>query len=187
MCHFPNTCGPNYLSENVFCFFSWSKPSLSDCSYFQSFLCVFSPDLSPVAEPPPKRAKVAEAFQLSAEQQQLIREDTANKKLWDEAMGNLKEGPVRISADCGSNLSPRCRVHKPSRTAASKSRTRWMSPIHDNEIHPLGRPSFKPSRKRTDCNDLYCQRVSGCVHMIHSSCKTKVNKMVRHCSVSSDF
>uniref|UniRef100_A0A3Q3WJM6 E3 ubiquitin-protein ligase UHRF n=1 Tax=Mola mola TaxID=94237 RepID=A0A3Q3WJM6_MOLML len=44
-------------------------------------------------EPPPKRTKVAEAFQLSAEQQQLIREDTANKKLWDEAMGNLKEGP----------------------------------------------------------------------------------------------
>uniref|UniRef100_A0A7N6A1V9 E3 ubiquitin-protein ligase UHRF n=1 Tax=Anabas testudineus TaxID=64144 RepID=A0A7N6A1V9_ANATE len=34
-----------------------------------------------------------ETFQLSEQQQQLIREDTANKKLWDEAMGHLKEGP----------------------------------------------------------------------------------------------
>lgn len=50
-------------------------------------------DLPPVTEPPPKRAKVEETFQLSEHQQQLIREDMANKKLWDEAMGNLKEGP----------------------------------------------------------------------------------------------
>lgn len=48
---------------------------------------------SPVAEPPSKRVKIEETFQLSEQQQQLIREDTANKKLWDEAMGNLKEGP----------------------------------------------------------------------------------------------
>lgn len=41
--------------------------------------------------------KIEETFQLSEQQQQLIQEDTANKKLWDEAMGNLKEGPVRIS------------------------------------------------------------------------------------------
>lgn len=47
----------------------------------------------PVAEPPSKRVKIEETFQLSEQQQQLIREDTANKKLWDEAMGNLKEGP----------------------------------------------------------------------------------------------
>lgn len=50
-------------------------------------------ELSPVAEPPSKRVKIEETFQLSEQQQQLIREDTANKKLWDEAMGNLKEGP----------------------------------------------------------------------------------------------
>lgn len=50
-------------------------------------------DLPPVTEPPPKRAKVEETFQLSEHQQQLIGEDTANRKLWDEAMGNLKEGP----------------------------------------------------------------------------------------------
>ncbi|XP_076613343.1 E3 ubiquitin-protein ligase UHRF2 [Chaetodon auriga] len=50
-------------------------------------------ELSPVAEPPAKRMKIEETFQLSEQQQQLIREDTANKKLWDEAMGNLKEGP----------------------------------------------------------------------------------------------
>uniref|UniRef100_A0AAQ5ZD62 E3 ubiquitin-protein ligase UHRF n=1 Tax=Amphiprion ocellaris TaxID=80972 RepID=A0AAQ5ZD62_AMPOC len=48
---------------------------------------------SPVAEPPSKRVKIEETFQLSEQQQQLIREDTANKKLWDEAMENLKEGP----------------------------------------------------------------------------------------------
>lgn len=53
--------------------------------------------------PPSKRVKIEEAFQLSEQQKQLIREDTANKKLWDEAMGNLKEGPVRIS---DSNMSP---------------------------------------------------------------------------------
>uniref|UniRef100_A0A3Q1CVU6 E3 ubiquitin-protein ligase UHRF n=1 Tax=Amphiprion ocellaris TaxID=80972 RepID=A0A3Q1CVU6_AMPOC len=47
----------------------------------------------PVAEPPSKRVKIEETFQLSEQQQQLIREDTANKKLWDEAMENLKEGP----------------------------------------------------------------------------------------------
>ncbi|XP_019133883.1 E3 ubiquitin-protein ligase UHRF2 isoform X3 [Larimichthys crocea] len=47
----------------------------------------------PAAEPPSKRVKIEETFQLSEQQQQLIREDTANKKLWDEAMGNLKEGP----------------------------------------------------------------------------------------------
>ncbi|XP_068609034.1 E3 ubiquitin-protein ligase UHRF2-like [Brachionichthys hirsutus] len=50
-------------------------------------------ELSPAPEPPPKRVKIEEAFQLSEQQQLLIREDTANKKLWDEAMGNLKEGP----------------------------------------------------------------------------------------------
>lgn len=51
------------------------------------------PESSPVAEPPSKRVKIEETFQLSEQQQQLIREDTANKKLWDEAMENLKEGP----------------------------------------------------------------------------------------------
>ncbi|XP_070706222.1 E3 ubiquitin-protein ligase UHRF2-like isoform X2 [Pempheris klunzingeri] len=50
-------------------------------------------ELSPAAEPPSKRVKIEETFQLSEQQERLIREDTANKKLWDEAMGNLKEGP----------------------------------------------------------------------------------------------
>ncbi|KAM3599831.1 uncharacterized protein V6R79_012356 [Siganus canaliculatus] len=48
---------------------------------------------SPAKEPPSKKVKIEEAFELSEQQQQLIREDTANKKLWDEAMENLKEGP----------------------------------------------------------------------------------------------
>uniref|UniRef100_A0A8C2YXJ9 E3 ubiquitin-protein ligase UHRF n=1 Tax=Cyclopterus lumpus TaxID=8103 RepID=A0A8C2YXJ9_CYCLU len=43
-------------------------------------------------QPPSKKVKIEETFQLSEQQQQLIREDTANKKLWDEAMGYLKEG-----------------------------------------------------------------------------------------------
>lgn len=51
------------------------------------------------AEPPSKRMKIEEAFQLSEQQQRLIQEDTANKKLWDEAMGNLKEGPVGLLID----------------------------------------------------------------------------------------
>uniref|UniRef100_A0AAQ5Y511 E3 ubiquitin-protein ligase UHRF n=1 Tax=Amphiprion ocellaris TaxID=80972 RepID=A0AAQ5Y511_AMPOC len=57
------------------------------------FLFMSVPESSPVAEPPSKRVKIEETFQLSEQQQQLIREDTANKKLWDEAMENLKEGP----------------------------------------------------------------------------------------------
>uniref|UniRef100_I3K979 E3 ubiquitin-protein ligase UHRF n=1 Tax=Oreochromis niloticus TaxID=8128 RepID=I3K979_ORENI len=48
---------------------------------------------TPVEEPPSKRVKIEETFQLSEQQQQLIQEDTANKKLWDEAMEHLKEGP----------------------------------------------------------------------------------------------
>uniref|UniRef100_A0A8C7WWF0 E3 ubiquitin-protein ligase UHRF n=1 Tax=Oryzias sinensis TaxID=183150 RepID=A0A8C7WWF0_9TELE len=50
-------------------------------------------ELSAEAEPPSKRVKIEETFQLTEQQQQLIQEDTANKKLWDEAMENLKEGP----------------------------------------------------------------------------------------------
>lgn len=61
-----------------------------------------------VAEPPSKRVKIEEAFQLSDQQQQLIREDTANKKLWDEAMGNLKEGPVGLPTD---SASATCSTH----------------------------------------------------------------------------
>ncbi|XP_054467837.1 E3 ubiquitin-protein ligase UHRF2-like [Anoplopoma fimbria] len=52
-----------------------------------------SEEPSPAAEPPSKKVKVVETFQLSEQQRQLIREDTANKKSWDEAMGYLKEGP----------------------------------------------------------------------------------------------
>lgn len=59
-----------------------------------TLLCVSLAESPPAAEPPSKRVKIEETFQLSEQQQQLIREDTANKKLWDEAMGNLKEGPV---------------------------------------------------------------------------------------------
>lgn len=35
-----------------------------------------------------------EAFQLTQEQQWLIREDCMNQKLWDEVLASLKEGPV---------------------------------------------------------------------------------------------
>ncbi|XP_011603223.1 E3 ubiquitin-protein ligase UHRF2 isoform X1 [Takifugu rubripes] len=52
-----------------------------------------SSELPPVVEPPSKKVKIEESFVLSEQQQQLIREDTANKKLWDEALDSLKEGP----------------------------------------------------------------------------------------------
>uniref|UniRef100_A0A3Q3B1B7 E3 ubiquitin-protein ligase UHRF n=1 Tax=Kryptolebias marmoratus TaxID=37003 RepID=A0A3Q3B1B7_KRYMA len=51
------------------------------------------PELSPATEPPSKRVKIEETFQLSEQQQQLIGDDTANKKLWEEAREHLKEGP----------------------------------------------------------------------------------------------
>uniref|UniRef100_A0A8C2WHW7 E3 ubiquitin-protein ligase UHRF n=1 Tax=Cyclopterus lumpus TaxID=8103 RepID=A0A8C2WHW7_CYCLU len=59
---------------------------------FLSLICLSLAESSPAAEPPSKKVKIEETFQLSEQQQQLIREDTANKKLWDEAMGYLKEG-----------------------------------------------------------------------------------------------
>lgn len=66
------------------------------------------------AEPPSKRVKIEEAFQLSEQQQQLIREDMANKKLWDEAMGNLKEGPVGLHTCCVISLKVRADWLRPS-------------------------------------------------------------------------
>ena len=35
-----------------------------------------------------------EAFQLTPQQQRLIREDCQNQKLWDEVLASLVEGPV---------------------------------------------------------------------------------------------
>lgn len=46
-------------------------------------------------EPRAKRQKMEESFQLTEQQQSLIKEDQPNRKNWDEAMGHLKEGPVR--------------------------------------------------------------------------------------------
>lgn len=56
-----------------------------------------------MVEPPSKKVKIEESFVLSEQQQQLIREDTANKKLWDEALDSLKEGPVGVN-----HCSPTC-------------------------------------------------------------------------------
>lgn len=39
-------------------------------------------------------AEAVEAFQLTAQQQHLIREDHQNQKLWDEVLASLVEGPV---------------------------------------------------------------------------------------------
>lgn len=39
-------------------------------------------------------AEAVEAFQLTSEQQHLIREDHQNQKLWDEVLAHLVEGPV---------------------------------------------------------------------------------------------
>uniref|UniRef100_A0AAY5ELP1 E3 ubiquitin-protein ligase UHRF n=1 Tax=Electrophorus electricus TaxID=8005 RepID=A0AAY5ELP1_ELEEL len=45
------------------------------------------------AEPRVKRLRDAEAFVLSEQQRSLIQEDQANRKLWDEAMSFIMEGP----------------------------------------------------------------------------------------------
>lgn len=39
-------------------------------------------------------AEAVEAFQLTPQQQHLIREDHQNQKLWDEVLASLVEGPV---------------------------------------------------------------------------------------------
>lgn len=39
-------------------------------------------------------AEPVEAFQLTPQQQRLIREDHQNQKLWDEVLASLVEGPV---------------------------------------------------------------------------------------------
>lgn len=81
------------------CSFRWSD-KLSVAAFASSATlptrgCFLSlPELPPVVEPPSKKVKIEESFELSEQQQQLIREDTANKKLWDEALDSLKEGPV---------------------------------------------------------------------------------------------
>lgn len=43
----------------------------------------------------PKKVKVEE-YKLTREQKALIKNDEANKKVWDEAMQSLSLGPVRI-------------------------------------------------------------------------------------------
>lgn len=43
----------------------------------------------------PKKVKVEE-YKLTREQKSLIKNDEANKKVWDEAMQSLSLGPVRI-------------------------------------------------------------------------------------------
>ena len=39
-------------------------------------------------------SEAVEAFQLTPQQQHLIREDHQNQKLWDEVLVHLVEGPV---------------------------------------------------------------------------------------------
>lgn len=45
------------------------------------------------AKTSPKKLKV-ETYKLTTEQKALIKEDELNKKLWDEAMQSLSQGPV---------------------------------------------------------------------------------------------
>lgn len=44
----------------------------------------------------PKKIKV-EVYKLTKEQKALIKNDEANKKVWDEAMESLSLGPVRMA------------------------------------------------------------------------------------------
>ena len=68
-------------------------PLLFACLPACVFVCVADVCVA-LVEPPAKRVRVEEAFQLSERQQELIKEDTPNKKVWDEALNFLGEGPV---------------------------------------------------------------------------------------------
>lgn len=59
--------------------------------FLKNILLLDSNKASPVKSP--KKVKV-EVYKLSVEQKGLIKGDTANKKLWDEAMESLSLGPV---------------------------------------------------------------------------------------------
>uniref|UniRef100_A0A8B9K7E0 E3 ubiquitin-protein ligase UHRF n=1 Tax=Astyanax mexicanus TaxID=7994 RepID=A0A8B9K7E0_ASTMX len=50
-------------------------------------------EIEELEEPKSKRLKEGEAFELSEQQRSLIQQDQANKKVWDEALGFLVEGP----------------------------------------------------------------------------------------------
>lgn len=85
--------------SSLVCSLRWSEnPSaaaFASATTLPTRRCLLSlPELPPVVEPPSKKVKIEESFELSEQQKQLIREDTANKKLWDEALDSLKEGPV---------------------------------------------------------------------------------------------
>ncbi|XP_032162458.1 E3 ubiquitin-protein ligase UHRF2 isoform X4 [Mustela lutreola] len=51
------------------------------------------PSASKVLKTPDSAAEAVEAFQLTPQQQHLIREDHQNQKLWDEVLASLAEGP----------------------------------------------------------------------------------------------
>ncbi|XP_032701397.1 E3 ubiquitin-protein ligase UHRF2 isoform X3 [Lontra canadensis] len=51
------------------------------------------PSASKVLKTPDSAAEPVEAFQLTPQQQHLIREDHQNQKLWDEVLASLAEGP----------------------------------------------------------------------------------------------
>lgn len=59
--------------------------------------CFFSPQSESKTSPAktPKKVKVEE-YKLTREQKALIKNDEANKKVWDEAMQSLSLGPVSI-------------------------------------------------------------------------------------------
>ncbi|XP_015193555.1 E3 ubiquitin-protein ligase UHRF2 isoform X2 [Lepisosteus oculatus] len=58
-----------------------------------------------------KLAEKGEAFQLSAQQQWLIREDCLNRKLWDEALNCIMEGPTCLQRSFRAEVytCPACR------------------------------------------------------------------------------
>lgn len=61
--------------------------------YIKIFLFLSESKTSPAKTP--KKVKVEE-YKLTREQKSLIKNDEANKKVWDEAMESLSLGPVRM-------------------------------------------------------------------------------------------
>lgn len=67
------------------------------CFYFEIYNVCFTESSKSSPAKTPKKVKVEE-YKLTREQKTLIKSDTANKKLWDEAMQSLSLGPVRMAA-----------------------------------------------------------------------------------------
>uniref|UniRef100_A0A8C4GPQ2 E3 ubiquitin-protein ligase UHRF n=1 Tax=Dicentrarchus labrax TaxID=13489 RepID=A0A8C4GPQ2_DICLA len=74
--------------------------------FFLSLICVSSPEPSPVAEPPCKRVKIEETFQLSEQQQHLFKDSSFNQIFMCVCCQELAFQP--ITTVCSHNVCKTC-------------------------------------------------------------------------------